>query len=202
MRAPTNTEEQARTHPLAVLAEAVMHGDGSKAIVAQEARGQREFVTSDTLPSDIKEADKAVLIACGFRFIGPVDGDPLFQFVEMPKGWTKKATDHSMWSKLVDDKGRERGSIFYKAAFYDRAAHLHLERRFTTRRDYARRDEKREAVSQVMDGDTCIFETAPRPVQEGYAPEVFKIIDEADAEALAWLVARYPNHANTAAYWE
>ena len=31
-----------------------------------------------------------------------------------------------MWSDLLDDKGVKRGSIFYKAAFYDRSAFLRL----------------------------------------------------------------------------
>jgi hypothetical protein len=35
-------------------------------------------------------------------------------------------SDHAMWSYLVDELGRERVSIFYKAAFYDRSAHMSL----------------------------------------------------------------------------
>ena len=56
--------------------------------------------------------------------------DDLFVEVTLPAGWKKEATDHSMWSKLVDDKGRERASIFYKAAFYDRDAHINITQRF------------------------------------------------------------------------
>lgn len=32
-----------------------------------------------------------------------------------------------MWSYLVDELGRRRGAIFYKAAFYDRDAFMRLE---------------------------------------------------------------------------
>src|SRR6185436_8068032 len=45
----------------------------------------------------------------------------------------KIATDHSMYTDLVDDKGRVRASIFYKAAFYDRKADISFKRRFSIR---------------------------------------------------------------------
>ena len=31
-----------------------------------------------------------------------------------------------MWSSVVDELGRERAAVFYKAAFYDRRAHMTL----------------------------------------------------------------------------
>ena len=98
-----------------------LFGGNPKAIEAQEARGQQELVKSSSLPTqglgDI--ADKL-----GIEVIGQVSGDRLFSEVRLPPGWAVKATDHSMWSKLVDDQGVERASIFYKAAFYDRDAFI------------------------------------------------------------------------------
>ena len=44
--------------------------------------------------------------------------------VKLPAGWKKQATDHSMWSKLLDESGAVVASIFYKAAFYDRIAEM------------------------------------------------------------------------------
>jgi hypothetical protein len=90
-------------------------------IEAQEAQGQREFVANETLPID---CPKAELEALGFVFGAPVDD--LFVSVQFPTGWEKIATDHSMWSDLVDEAGVTRGSIFYKAAFYDRRAFMRL----------------------------------------------------------------------------
>jgi len=52
--------------------------------------------------------------------------DDLFTSVTLPEGWHKEATEHAMWSKLIDDQGRERASIFYKAAFYDRSAFMSI----------------------------------------------------------------------------
>ena len=57
-----------------------------------------------------------------------VEGDDLFRAVTLPKGWSKAATDHAMWSGVVDGRGVERVEVFYKAAFYDRAAHMRLAR--------------------------------------------------------------------------
>lgn len=98
--------------------------NGPDEIERSEAQGQREFVASDTLPIDLK--DKESFESLGFVFGKVVENDPLFQYVTLPKGWKKQSTDHSMWSKIVDQDGNERVSIFYKAAFYDRRAFASL----------------------------------------------------------------------------
>lgn len=93
-------------------------------IEKQEAQGQKDFVASESLPRLCPRQDLEKL---GFVFGENIDGDSgLFVQVKMPKGWKKRATEHSMWSELIDDKGEARASIFYKAAFYDRSAFLRL----------------------------------------------------------------------------
>lgn len=89
-------------------------------IEAQEARGQRDFVAAETLPKD--GLDNAVCEALGIKILS--DADDLFYNVQLPTGWTKRATDHAMWNELIDDRGQKRASIFYKAAFYDRRAFI------------------------------------------------------------------------------
>lgn len=125
-RAPIDTT---KLPPELFLAEALFGGRGTEgAILNQEAQGQASFVNSTTLPTrlnDYGDSDsRAILEAAGVKFLEAVPGDPLFQYVELPVGWKKVGTDHSMWSKLVDDQGRERASIFYKAASYDRDAFM------------------------------------------------------------------------------
>lgn len=105
---------------LDLLMRGLATGSSSDAITGQEAAGQQSFVQSTTLPTDIR--GKEILESAGVKFLGQVEGDDLFQYVELPNGWGLEPTDHSMWSKLVDEQGRERASIFYKAAFYDRSA--------------------------------------------------------------------------------
>jgi len=114
----TNTTQQ---DPLLFLAMA-MGGGTTSAIEAQERQGQAELVRSQVLPADVRGKD--ILEAAGVVFGDAVPGDPLFVNATLPEGWKKVATDHDMWSKLVDADGVERASIFYKAAFYDRDAFM------------------------------------------------------------------------------
>jgi len=116
---------------------AAMKGDFANAAIAstpggieaQEARGQRDFVANETLPIKCNGCKIAELEEMGIVYGEPVDD--LFVNVQLPEGWKKIPTDHSMWSKLVDEQGRERGSIFYKAAFYDLDAHISAVKRFS-----------------------------------------------------------------------
>ncbi len=87
-------------------------------IEAQEVAGQIAFVANETLPKDGIECVKAM----GVKVLDAADD--LFVNVQLPDGWRKKPTDHSMWSELLDDKGVKRAAIFYKAAFYDRSAFI------------------------------------------------------------------------------
>ena len=107
--------------PMNLFVEAMVVGS-SQAIENQEKRGQEKFVNSEVLPKRINMGTREQLEEMGIVF--GKDVDDLFVYVTLPEGWKKVATDHSMWSRLVDDKGQERASIFYKAAFYDRDAFL------------------------------------------------------------------------------
>lgn len=93
-------------------------------IEAQEKQGQIDQSFQDTLPVDMGK-DRPKFEALGFVF-GKIDG--LFIEAKFPKGWRKRVTDHAMWTEIVDEKGNKRGSIFYKAAFYDQRAFAYLEK--------------------------------------------------------------------------
>jgi hypothetical protein len=109
---------------MAFLAEGTVTGSASSFIEGQEIAGQRQLVNSDRLPAQC--GDRAPWLALGFTFGDPDPSDPLFMPATLPPGWKRQATDHSMGSVIVDTLGRERVSIFYKAAFYDRSAHMNL----------------------------------------------------------------------------
>lgn len=104
--------------------EALFAPSGS--IEAQEAEGQKQLVESKQLPAEGLEELLEAFPSVTDR--GPSQGDELFHDVGLPVGWALKATDHSMWSELVDDQGRTVANIFYKAAFYDRRAFLRMVR--------------------------------------------------------------------------
>jgi hypothetical protein len=202
--APRNTAQEVRDNPILGLITAM--GEGGSGILAQEAQGQHLFVGSDTLPTEMgRYSDfdtKAILEAAGVKFLGPVEGDDMFQYVEFPQGWKKVVTDHSMWSKLVDDKGRVRASIFYKAAFYDRRAHMGLDRRYSVSEDYDRQKKEGVAIAHVKDIDNVIFSTEPVQLPAERNEKYYEITDAATQKAAEWLDAQYPDWKNPGAYWD
>ncbi len=95
-------------------------------IEGMERDGQRQLINSDRLPTRILHSTQADFEAAGFVF-GDVDKcDRMFRQVTLPAGWKRRGSEHAMWSYIDDEQGRERVSIFYKAAFYDRDAFMSL----------------------------------------------------------------------------
>ena len=176
---------------------ALTTGSSSIAILGQEADGQKSFVGRDVLPTDMRENAETVLKLAGVEFLGVVEDDPLFQYVKLPKGWRKTGTGHSMWSDLLDAKGRKRASIFYKAAFYDRSAFIGVNLRYGIRIDYDRLEKEKVAVAMVTDGDTPIHTTEPIEGEDSYHTQ-----DEARMQAKVWLDVNYPDWQNPSAYWD
>ncbi|MCF2130168.1 hypothetical protein L1I79_27605 [Strepomyces sp. STD 3.1] len=120
-----NTSHPSSTEGTALLAMGIAMGGGnpSEASEIQEKAGQQQVVHSDQLPTRgyVPEFE-----ALGFTFGEPDAKDPLFRPATLPDGWTKEASDHAMWSYVLDELGRRRVRVFYKAAFYDRDAFMNL----------------------------------------------------------------------------
>jgi hypothetical protein len=174
--------------------------EAGRAVLNQEAAGQSSFVNSDTLPSDMSDA-RVALEQSGVVFGDPVPGDPMFIYVTLPDGWVKTTSpgNDSRWTELHDEKGRKRAMMFYKAAFYDRSAHLSITRRFDMRQDY---DCGNNVVYYVTDGGKVIFTTAEYPFTEKFSDEYYAQGDKASTEARAWLTEHYPDWEDAAAYWD
>lgn len=92
------------------------------AIIASEKAGQAYLVSSAILPAEMKGITVPELEALGFE-IGKREG--LFVEAKLPPGWRKVGSDHDMWSYIHDDTGKQRASVFYKAAWYDTSATLY-----------------------------------------------------------------------------
>jgi hypothetical protein len=204
------------TDPAEFLLDAMMRGSGPAAIEAQEARGQREAVNSDQLPTKgLLGKDRPVWEKMGIKIIEKEpgttsSGDSLFTLVELPKGWKKEATAHSMWNNLVDEKGRVRAKFFYKAAFYDRDAFMSgPECRFTIRRDLSgpRDAYERTTRMQVLDGNEVVFSVEePREQYKEFDRAKYDA-NEASEKRLRlqcrdWLAEHYPNFEDPMAYWD
>ncbi|MDG9703764.1 hypothetical protein [Streptomyces sp. DH37] len=123
----TNTTARAldQAEAMLLLAASMGPGGSGRAIEEQERRGQAELLHSDRMPTNLKPTKEA-FEEVGFTFGEPDVGDPLFAPATLPDGWTRQGSDHDMWTYIVDELGRRRVSVFYKAAFYDRSAHASL----------------------------------------------------------------------------
>lgn len=161
-------------------------------IEAQEAAGQAMLTLKfNQLPKDGMDRHRDALERIGFK-IGN-DVDDIFVSVTAPAGWTLRAApDHSMWSYVHDEQGRKRGSVFYKAAFYDRNAHFSLQPRYSGGGDY-RENQKRYSVAKDTATGQVLIEFGPT---EDYAQS-----EKEDRATLEWLDAAFPDWRNVEAYW-
>ncbi len=125
-----NTAQEAATSPMTTLVKTMFPGG----IEASEAEGQKQLVESDVLPADLG-GEATAFVALGFVIGDVVPGDEIFRTCQLPKGWTKRKTDHAMWSHIADENGVVRVKVFYKAAFYDRSARASLVKRYEMRCD-------------------------------------------------------------------
>ena len=167
----------------------------------QEAAGQSDFINSTTLPTKIMtENGKEILEGFGIAFGEVVEGDHMFQYATLPEGWTREGTEHSMHSDVLDEKGRKRIGVFYKAAFYDRKAHLWVNKRYSYTQDYDRQGECQEIVEQITDCGEIIHETEPLAL--GGDEKRWEVSDRSIKVAITWLDEHYPGWNDPAAYWE
>lgn len=134
--------------------------------------------------------------------------DDLFWDVTLPAGWEIKATDHSMWNELFDDKGRKRASFFYKAAFYDRDAFINFDTRFHLRVDHiADYSEDYEIWKNsdyqgvVMDLDKSIYSTKSIPATGSFNKDE-KVKDTLQADIENFMKEHYPDYESIHAYWD
>lgn len=167
-------------------------------IEAQEAAGQAIFVSNATLP---KDCNRDMLALMGVKF--GADVDDLFVMAQLPDGWKKQATEHSMWSDLLDENGRKRASIFYKAAFYDRKAHMNLCRRYIadahescdadgTAVEYGKHTHVKTVVKDCAD---IIHTIGIREADDYQTGDEHRVLAE------TWLDVHYPDWHNPLAYW-
>jgi hypothetical protein len=191
-RPVTNTNALPPEHHLA---KAMVMGT-SESIEGSEKRGQNELSQSSQLPSECHDG-REKLEAIGIKVIGVTPGDPIFLDVVLPDGWKVQPTDHAMWSRLLDDKDRERAAVLYKAAFYDRSAHMGLTRRFNVR-EHIDGDEEayyrgKTRQNCVMDCDGKVLFVGPK--MEGYGQESRDSCEK-------WLDENKPNWKDVLAYWD
>jgi hypothetical protein len=112
-------------------------------------------------------------MSLGFTFGDPDPDDPLFMPATLPEGWKREPADHDMWSYVVDDLGRQRAAVFYKAAFYDRKA-------------YARLVTVGEYVDAVVDGRAALLHDDSWATREAVTEAARAARGYADEQAAFW----------------
>lgn len=205
-RVHDTSKDHPLTHILGGMSARQTTGKASNYIEQQEAIGQRELVMSTQLPVNGTKDKEAEWEALGVK-LGPVDDEDIFRIAELPEGWSKKADPtHFMWSYLLDDKGRARASIFYKAAFYDRKAHVRFSQRYCVQERLSIKwggdcPEGHVCYRVVDQGeeDLVLFESL-KEVPEGVSD--YEIRDLCRKECRSWLDANYPDHLNAHSYWD
>ncbi len=197
-----NTTQDVKDNPLVTLGIAMAEGT-SKMIENQEAAGQSDFVNSTTLPTKIMTENGAkILEKFGVIFGENVEDDPMFQYVTLPEGWAREGTGHSMHSDVLDEQGRKRIGVFYKAAFYDRSAHMWVTRRYASGYDYDHEKNTGEYVGVVTDGDITIHRTDPLPSKTEDGKDAWDNYELCQTLAKVWLDKHYPDWKDPAAYWD
>lgn len=194
----------------------MLGGGTSSYIEGMEKEGQNQLAKSTTIPSRLMDCTEDQLRSLGFE-LGPKptkrEEDQLFRPALLPKGWKIAPTDHSMWSDLIDNQGRVRGSIFYKAAFYDREAFMSLKVRVYCTEDYDARNDggtirmhviarmpgKVEKVFHVIEHETKFPDHREA---RGSDHPYFRAVDETRKRASEWLAANFPKHGDPLAYWD
>lgn len=203
-----------------ILAASIIAGSPDGQIEASEARGQEALVHSADLPKDIYGLTFAEIEAgTGIKFGEQIND--LFVAATLPEGWSKRATDHSMHTELLDEKGRVRATIFYKASVYDRSAHMGFNRfyrvrtlyedsqgrpRYTENGENPEYDGKEYHHIVVENHDGTVVHDAGRVAmaEESGAP-YRETCDKARAlanKATKWLDAEFPEHARPFSYWD
>lgn len=181
-----------------------------------EARGGRTLAKSELLPNDMADVVKQSATAQALGFVVGSTADDLFTNVQLPAGWTKGVTPDDSYGRslaVMDSDGKVRGTIFYKAASYDRYANgTWLTRYYVTEwhgaleapvQDWKANDPTHIVALDRLTNDKIFI--------SGSIPHYTdKTTSYAEREALeksmwgtvrTWLDASYPNWKDPFTYW-
>lgn len=170
----------------------------------QERQGQSEIVgqTGNAIQLPVQGSGNPLLNKW-IRFGDVVSVDPIFRTAILPEGWRLERTDHHLWSNVIDDKGRKRAEVFYKAAFYDRSSFMRPTQRYQVQIDYEVANKTGDLVACVTDANTEIFRTNIHPTVKYRGEGYHAAMEALEAEAKVWLEANHPDAYNKETYgWE
>ena len=168
-----------------------------------EKEGQDLDVRKTMLAKDMYPS-KEVWEQVGFTFTD-IPGDDVLCKATLPEGWSIKATDHSMWNEIIDAKGHVRGTMFYKAAFYDRSAHMSLNSRYRVHSEYIGEDSRTvevyfgNAQEKIMVAGQVYLKRYATPEEK---KEIWDKQNMLLEQATKFAQENYPDWQNVIAYWD
>lgn len=154
--------------------------------------------------------------ALGFVFYDPEIDDKnkdnqkwLFQEVSYPPGWGNAPTKSHLWTDIIDEHGRVRGAIFYKAEAHDLRAHAVLYPRFSVGLDLSDRamaqstatmliEDRLGLVNMRIDGLTKVNWAGDRAVAEAASSAELA----AERKLKEWLDTNYPAWTTILGHWQ
>ncbi len=178
------------------------------AINKQEAEGQQQIIAEggSQLPTEMNGCTEEQLLELGFTLGALKVDDPKFRYGGLPSGWKIVGTDHDMHSNILDEKNRKRGGIFYKAAFYERQAHISLACRYNQGMLYGGVKEpgnehlasgESQYIITDLEVERQIIWKGEIIMPDGYDSDINNKAHQELNEALK----AYPDYQNPIAYW-
>ena len=170
-------------------------GNASEGLEAVQNAEQNKARSTYRLPMEMNPSKEA-FEALGFTFEDI--GDDVLCKATLPDGWKLKADGDRYWTYLIDEKGRKRGSYFYKGAFYDRSGRMYLSRRFHINYDSADPQKRQGPYNvSVKDADDTIIFTAGK-CEKTYSHEYEELMQLAKE----YLRTNYPEWEDPTKYWD
>lgn len=188
-------------------------------IERQEREKQRELVKYDQLPIKLG-SPMELFMKLGFKFGKHLD--KMLQEGTLPEGWKKIPSPfHSMYSYVLDAKGRSRWTIFFKGAFYDYEAFgWALSRRYTVRVqcDYNFKGQGEKPVWGEVHDNGVEFDRKeeyhggikPKIIYRSQEPffvpknvwDIERVEKMIRLEMEMWIEEKYPQYEDPLAYWD
>lgn len=166
---------------------------GTDAILAQEVHGAAAVRGTQQVPVDNPGQSK--LSAFGIELLERDPTDPLFMNALFPLGWKRVATGNPLWTHLVPLWAvGPVFAIFYKAAFYDRAALMSFRPRYDITA-YEDNGNDRAYEARVRDYGTgkTLFAV---PFEYRNGDDYYEASEPAKKLCIEWASANLPE------YWE
>lgn len=176
---------------------------GEENVVEHMEKEGQSLAVNNTMMAKEMRPSREEWEKLGFSFTDIPYDDVLCKAV-MPEGWSLKSTDHAMWNEIFDENGMKRGSMFYKASFYDRSAHMSLERRYGVCVDYIGEDFSTIEVYFGNSSEKLFVAGRVQIPQNGCRAKRLDCYEEEDRlkeVAKRFGDENYPDWENVHAYW-